>query len=91
MARKLCQFFAWAFAIAYVLALAILIVGTFGLFGQERDPLSAAYLLPLGLPWNQLIEGFSDSVRPWLAAAAPLLNLAIIRGICGLLERSHDS
>lgn len=65
------------FAALYVLALAPLAVSTFGLFGQEEDPASGVFLLPLGLPWNALAD--------WLGAEgvavillAPLVNVAIL-------------
>ena len=67
---------------AWLVALAIFVVGTFGWFGQERDPLSGVFLLPLGLPWNQMIRGTPDAIRPWLACAAPLLNIAILAWLC---------
>lgn len=90
MAMKLCRIVTWIFAVTYFLALVIFAIGTFGLFEQERDPLSAVFLIPIGLPWNQFIDGFSESIRPWLAAAVPLLNLAIIRGICAIILRSRN-
>ncbi|CDO36345.1 hypothetical protein [Novosphingobium sp. KN65.2] len=80
------------FLVLYILALLALTVGTFGWFGQEKDPLSGAFLMPLGLPWNLLADraGLGS-----LAAAvlAPGVNL----GILGLLvemfppaERARD-
>lgn len=68
----------WAFLGLYVFALVLLAVGTFGLFGQERDPLSGVFLVPLGLPWNLALDWASEAARPWLAAAAPLLNLGLL-------------
>jgi hypothetical protein len=49
---------------------------------------TAARLLLLGLPWNQLIDRMPESIRPFLAAAAPLLNLAILLALC---DRFHAS
>jgi hypothetical protein len=70
----------WAFGvflIAYVIALALLAISTFGLFGQERDPLGGVFLMPLGLPWNLI--GDRIGITSWLfAAAAPLINLGIL-------------
>jgi hypothetical protein len=54
------------------------LIGTFGLFGQERDPLAGVFLMPLGLPWVLWLEGFPEITLPWLAGMAPLLNLAIL-------------
>jgi hypothetical protein len=66
------------FAVAYALALIVLLIGTFGLFGADRDPLSGVFLVPLGLPWNRFIDGFPEPAWPWLASAAPLVNLIIL-------------
>lgn len=66
------------FGMLYVFALAILVIGTFGLFGQDRDPLSGVFLIPLGLPWNRLVDVFPQPLWPWLAAGAPLINLIIL-------------
>jgi hypothetical protein len=41
-----------AFALLYVLALGLFVVGTFGLFGSPSGPLADVFLMPLGLPWN---------------------------------------
>lgn len=68
----------WMFVLAYMLALALLLIGTFGLFGQPRDPLSGIFLLPLGLPWARLVELFPHVLWPWLTAMVPLINLAIL-------------
>lgn len=84
---SVCKIFIAVFGIACLFALAILIIGTFGLFGQERDPLSGVFLLPLGLPWNLFLDGFSDTVKPWLAALAPALNLLILWLVCRTAAR----
>ena len=79
----------WVVRIAWVLylvALALLLIGTFGLFGQERDPLSGIFLLPLGLPWNQFLDLASEPVRPWFAALAPLLNIGILAALCRMFR-----
>ena len=70
----------------YLVALALLLIGTFGLFGQERDPLSGIFLLPLGLPWNQFLDLASEPARPWLAALAPLLNIGILAALCRMFR-----
>lgn len=66
------------------MALAVLLIGTFGLFGQERDPLAGVFLIPLGLPWVLWLDGFPEVALPWLAVMAPLLNLAILTVLCRL-------
>ena len=67
-----------SFFALYTVALLIFLAGTFGWFGSEPDPLSGVYLIPLGLPWNRLIDVFPEAVWPWLAALAPSINLAIL-------------
>ena len=75
----------WAIRIAavlYLLALALLLIGTFGLFGQEQDPLAGVFLIPLGLPWVLWLDGMPERLLPWLAASAPLLNLVLLKMLC---------
>jgi hypothetical protein len=77
----------WALAVLgclYLGALALFAVGTFGLFGSPQGPLAGVFLVPLGLPWNLLLEGASEGARPWLAALAPLVNLLVLLGLCRL-------
>ncbi len=84
-----CRVIVWLFALAYVLALGLLAIGTFGLFGNERDPLSGVFLLPLGLPWNLFDGGLPETWLPWLAIGAPLVNLAILLLVCRFLSRAR--
>ena len=72
----------WIWIVLYALALLLLLVGTFGLFGSPRDPLAGVFLVPLGLPWSRLVDAFPEPLWPWLAAAAPTVNLAIILLLC---------
>lgn len=70
----------WAFYIflaLYVLALALLLIGTFGWFGQEEDPLSGVFLLPLGLPWNILADRLGVA-GVGAMVLAPAVNLGIL-------------
>jgi hypothetical protein len=71
----------------YLAALALLLIGTFGLSGQSRDPLAGVFLLPLGLPWVLWFDGFPDLARPWLAVMVRLLNLMILTVLCRRLAR----
>jgi hypothetical protein len=82
--HRACRIIVLLFAAAYVAALGLLAVGTFGLFGNERDPLAGVFLVPLGLPWNLMLDGAPESTRPWLAAGTPMLNVAILWLICRL-------
>lgn len=72
------------------MALALLLIGTFGLFGQERDPLSGVFLIPLGLPWVSLLDGVSDGLKPWLLALAPAFNLFILMALCRAYSRKKN-
>lgn len=74
------------FVAAYVTALLLFLVGTFGWFGSPKDPLAGVFLIPLGLPWNRLLEGVSDPLRPLVAALAPAINLLILRFVYGRLS-----
>lgn len=84
---RACQWFVRIVGVLYLVALALLLIGTFGLFGQERDPLSGIFLIPLGMPWSLWLDGFPESLKPWLAALTPLLNIAILAAGCRLLRR----
>jgi hypothetical protein len=80
----------WAIRIVgavYLVALALLLIGTFGLFGQEQDPLSGVFLIPLGLPWVFWLDGVSEGLKPWLAILAPALNLLILSALCRIISR----
>lgn len=68
------------YVLLYLAALALLIIGTFGLFGQEQDPLAGVFLLPLGLPWNLLLDRIGLA-GPLPMVLAPLLNIAIVWGL----------
>lgn len=73
--NALSRLFGWAavaIGLLYIFALGLWAIGTYGLFGQEADPLSGLFLMPLGLPWNRMGEG------PDVALAAPLANIAIL-------------
>jgi hypothetical protein len=89
--RRLCTVSLVAFAALYMLALALFAVGTFGLFGARTGPLSGVFLIPLGLPWNRLIDVFPEPSWPWLAAAAPAVNLVLLGLVCRRTIRSDDS
>lgn len=70
----------WVFFVfvgLYALALVLLAIGTFGLFAQDRDPLSGLFLMPLGLPWNLLADRLG-ATGPAVAILAPAINAAIL-------------
>jgi len=82
----MCRVIIWVFALLYAFAVALLLIGTFGLFGNERDPLSGVFLIPLGLPWNLLVELAPEALWPWLAALAPAVNLVLLWVLCRYLR-----
>ena len=83
---SICNWIIILFGLLYLAALALLLIGIFGLFGQERDPLSGIFFLPLGLPWNHFLDLASESARSWLAALAPLLNIGILAALCRMFR-----
>jgi hypothetical protein len=88
---RACKVLLAAFLLLYLAALGLLAIGTFGLFGSPRGPLAGVFLVPLGLPWNWLLGGFPEAMRPWLAAATPLLNLLATWLVCRALGRRRSS
>jgi hypothetical protein len=84
----LCKWIARIFALCWLFALALLLIGTFGLFGQPRDPLSGIFLLPLGMPWLIWLDDLPDPLLPWAGALAPLINLVLIALACRLIRRA---
>jgi hypothetical protein len=88
--HRACRLIVIAFALLYVLALGLFVVGTFGLFGSPSGPLAGVFLMPLGLPWNQMLDVFPEPLGPMLVILAPALNLVILVLICrwGASKRS---
>ena len=79
---RLCKVIVGVFGLLWILAIAIFIIGQFGLFGQERDPLAGVFLIPLGFPWNRVIEIAPEATWPWLTTAMPVVNLILLSAIC---------
>lgn len=73
----------WGFLGLYGVAILLLIIGSFGWFGSDEDPLSAVFLLPLGLPWNILADRLGLAGVASLLIA-PLINVGIF---CWLWKR----
>ena len=78
----------WALIALYAAALFVWAVGSFGWFGEERDPLSAVFLVPLGLPWTLFASGAPEATLPWIGGLAPLVNIAILRWLARILGNS---
>jgi hypothetical protein len=86
-AQAICRTVAATVAVLYAVALGLFAIGAWGLFGQPRDPLAAVFLLPLGLPWNRMLDPFPAAWVPWLVAAAPIVNLAILATLCRVIRK----
>lgn len=82
-----CQIILYGFLALYVIALLLLAFGTFGLFGNEQDPLAGVFLMPLGMPWNLLLPSAPEETLPWVGLGAPLVNLLIVWLVCRRLGR----
>jgi hypothetical protein len=82
----MCRAVTIIFALLYFVALALLAIGTFGWFGQERDPLAEVFLMPLGLPWTMLFSGAPAGWLPWIGIGAPAVNLVILWTLCRVLR-----
>ena len=80
--QRACSPVVIVFAILYALAFGLFIVGRFGLFGSPSGPLAGIFLMPLGLPWNRMLDVFPEPLWPTLAILAPALNLVILVLIC---------
>jgi len=55
-------------------ALALMAIGTFGLFNAERDPLSAVYAILLAMPWSLALTHLK---APVVAFAAIICGMAL--------------
>jgi hypothetical protein len=80
--HRACRYILIGFAILYALAVGLFIIGTFGLFGSPSGPLAGVFLIPLGLPWNRMLDVFPEPLWPMLAALAPAVNFIILMLIC---------
>lgn len=85
-ASVICKVASALLILAYLFALALYLASTFGLFGAQRDPLSGIFLVPLGLPWNHFADLFPQPLWPWLGALAPVINIALLLGLCRALR-----
>jgi hypothetical protein len=84
---RVCRIAVWGFGVLYVVAILLLLVGTFGWFGSPQGPLAGVFLAPLGLPWNLLLSGAPEALLPWVGVAAPAINLLILSSLCRWLNR----
>jgi hypothetical protein len=83
-----CRLLLIGFSVLYALAAGLFVVGTFGLFGSPSGPLAGVFLVPLGFPWNRMLDVVPEPLWPTLAVLAPGVNLVILVLICRLGARS---
>lgn len=82
----ICRIVIWILVLLWLAALALLLIGTLGLFGQEQDPLSGVFLVLLGMPWIYLVDLLPQAAWPWATALAPGLNILVILTLCRLFH-----
>ena len=85
--NSICQWIVRIYLALWAAALAILLIGWFGLFDQPRDPLAGVFLVPLGLPWAFWTGGLPEGIRPVAAILAPLLNVVLLAFACRAARR----
>jgi hypothetical protein len=81
-ARWLCRMVVRAFAVLYLAALAFAGISALGWFGFAPAPLAGVFLVVIGLPWTLAAAWFPDAFQPLVAAAAPLVTLALLWAYC---------
>ena len=84
---RACKFVIWTLFVLWMLALALYAIGTWGLFGQEPDPLSGVYLVLLGFPWTTLVDVLPEAAWPVAAALTPGVNVLVFWILCRLVHR----
>jgi hypothetical protein len=71
-------------------SLALFAIGTFGWFGVEPDPISAAFAILAAMPWSLAFSAlYSPAVTLAGLLAAMLLNVLLILAIGRVLSRVH--
>lgn len=72
----------------YLIAISLFLVGEFGLFGSEVDPLAGVFMIPLDVPWIFMTDLLPTGFAPWLGFGAPLINIVIIQILCTKRRKS---
>jgi hypothetical protein len=85
--RFVCRLATSVFLLLYLVAVLLFVLGTLGLYGVDRDPLSGFYLLPLGLPWNLWIDSLPEAPWLWAGVLASAVNLRLMILICSAASR----
>ena len=82
----MCRILVWVLITLYLFALAIFVIGNFGLFGTQADPLAGVYLVILGQPWNRLVDLLPESAWPYASALSPICNILVLSFFCRWLS-----
>ncbi|HRX37654.1 MAG TPA: hypothetical protein P5337_14780 [Aestuariivirga sp.] len=83
----ICRTIFWIFIGLYGIAILLWLVGTYGWFGAERDPLSGVFLVILGQPWARWVDILPERLWPLGGAAVPAINATIIYAVCRVVRR----
>lgn len=62
----------------------------FGLFCQQRDPLSGAFLISLGLPRILWTGGLPEPQLPWIAVLSRVINIVVLLLLCGYIRSDQQ-
>ncbi len=82
--RRVCRGVLAVYLVLYLLALLLLVVGTFGLFGSPEGPLAGVFVVILGLPWTSMLDSVPGALGTSAAVLAPALNAALLALLCRL-------
>jgi hypothetical protein len=83
----ICDWVIRLYITVYLVALFLFLSGTMGWFGSNSGPLAGAFLAPLGLPWNRMLDDAPAQMLPWLASGAPAVNIVILNLLCSRFHR----
>ncbi len=84
---NLCKIVIGILLLLWLLALFLYGAGTWGWFGQERDPLAGVFLVLLAFPWTHLVDLLPETMWPAATALAPGLTILILWGVCRSIRR----
>ena len=89
MPSRIVRIFFWLYVLAAIVALALIPMSMFELFGVARDPLSAIPAFLLGAPWSFVLAfAFANFELPrTLYALLGVLPLVINAALLWLLQR----
>jgi len=89
--RGVCRAVFWLYCGLSIVALLLIPISRWGLFGVEPDPLSAVFAVLLAQPWPSLADRFiSGEAAGWAVVILGMaVNAAIIALLCRLAGRKR--